>query len=135
MDKKRLILAVVLMVIAIFSLIRGVTHRPGGRTGPGISGSGVGVSAADMGINTKRRAARSKFDSWRRGPFVPKGSTVASSLALNGIVWDKSKPKAMIGDMIVGRGDKIGPNTVVDIMKDRVVLNDGTRDFELKLSQ
>ena len=54
---------------------------------------------------------------------------------MNGIIWNKTKPKAMIGDAIVVKGDTIGANKVVDIQPNRVILNDGTKDFELKIEK
>ena len=41
----------------------------------------------------------------------------------------------MIGDSIVGKGDKIDGNTVIEVEKEKVILNDGTKDFELKLEK
>ena len=56
-----------------------------------------------------------------------------TGLSLNGIVWDEENPKAIINGAIIGIGDKLGVNTIVDIKKDRVILNDGAADFELIL--
>jgi len=50
-------------------------------------------------------------------------------------MWNKTNPTAMIGDVIVKRGDKLGANTVVEINPDSIILNDGTKDFELKLKE
>lgn len=52
---------------------------------------------------------------------------------LSGIVWDQKLPKAIIDDVIVGIGEKVGDNTIIDIQKDKVILNDGSRNFELRL--
>ena len=41
----------------------------------------------------------------------------------------------MIGEAIVAKGGKVEGNTIVDIKPDRVILNDGTKNFELKLEQ
>ena len=60
---------------------------------------------------------------------------MSSSLSLNGIIWDKKNPKAMLGDAFVKKGDTVGGNKVVDIKKDRVILNDGSKDFELNLEK
>ena len=58
-----------------------------------------------------------------------------SKLSLNGIIASGKTFKAMIGDSIVGKGDKISGNTVLEVQKDKVILNDGTKDFELKIEQ
>ena len=87
--------------------------------------------------SAKRRAKRTQFSSWRRRPFIPEGSGIATSsrFALSGIIGTGKNAKAMIGDVIVGRGDKVGENTVMEVRQDRVILNDGSRDFELRLEQ
>jgi Tfp pilus assembly protein PilP len=54
-------------------------------------------------------------------------------LSLIGILWNQESPQAVINDQSVKVGDQIGPNKVVAIMPDKVVLNDGTSDFELDL--
>ncbi|MFA5090843.1 MAG: hypothetical protein WC510_07485 [Candidatus Omnitrophota bacterium] len=73
-----------------------------------------------------------------RDPFAQgkKGQEGASSysLALTGIIWDEENPLAIINDRIVKTGDKVSLNNVVAIKQESVVLNDGTKDFELKLN-
>ncbi|MDD5449468.1 MAG: hypothetical protein PHO42_02595 [Candidatus Omnitrophica bacterium] len=80
-------------------------------------------------IPPPRRAERTRFTSWGRNPFLTRISLTDAGLA--GILWDEKSPKAIIGGSIVGIGDKIGGNTVVDIQKDRVILNDGSENFEI----
>ncbi|MBI5873093.1 MAG: hypothetical protein HZB36_03000 [Candidatus Omnitrophica bacterium] len=72
--------------------------------------------------------------SLKRDPFS--GAILAPSdtgAALSGILWSQEHPLAIINDVIVVIGDKIGPNTVVDIKQDKVVLSDGTKTLELRL--
>ena len=83
-----------------------------------------------------RDRPRSSSVDWGRNPFVLESVASGSQiLALSGILWDAENPKAIIGDKIVGKGDKIEEKTVIDIQKDRVILNDGVKDFELILGQ
>jgi len=56
-------------------------------------------------------------------------------LILSGIIWDKDKPSAIINNSIVELGDTVSGNIVVDIRQDRVILNDGSNTFELKLGR
>jgi hypothetical protein len=56
-------------------------------------------------------------------------------LYLSGILWDEKDPTAIINDRIVGIGDRFGVYSVVNIKQDRVILNDGFSDFELRLKQ
>lgn len=67
-------------------------------------------------------------DSFSAAPIMTFGG-----VALEGILWDKERPMAIINDTIREIGDKVGINTIVDIKQDRVILNDGSKDFELKL--
>ncbi|MFH0738799.1 MAG: hypothetical protein V2A59_02955 [Candidatus Omnitrophota bacterium] len=60
-------------------------------------------------------------------------SKTSSALSLNGILWDKTNPLAMINDEVVHVGSKISGNKVVDIKEDRVILNNASGDFELRL--
>ncbi|MBM3254925.1 MAG: hypothetical protein FJZ08_01305 [Candidatus Omnitrophica bacterium] len=60
-------------------------------------------------------------------------SKTSSVLSLNGILWDKTNPLAMINDEVVRVGSKIAGNKVVDIQEDRVILNNASGDFELRL--
>ncbi len=85
-----------------------------------------------MGV--ERRAGRTKITSWKRSPFVP-SAAASTERVLNGNIWSKTKPKAMIGDTILMKGDRIAEYMVVDIKPDRVILNDGEKDFEIKLEK
>jgi len=138
MKDKKVIALVVLGVAAVVSLLWGTTASPVRKhtaiPAPEISQAPQGVSAtAQATIN--RRAVRTKFKSWKRRPFQPtQVPGQSSSLVLNGIIGGKT-PKAMIGDLMVGVGDKVGNNRVVAIKKDSVTLNDGTKDFELVMKK
>ncbi len=139
---KKVVILIVLGIGAVLSLIYGVVTPPKGRSAVSASKKALptpqqegqrGISGAR---SLNRRAKRTKFVSWKRSPFVPTGTPSAgSSLVLNGIVGTLGTPKAMIGGEIVGIGDNIGPNRVVAINADSVIINDGTEDFELKLER
>ncbi|MFH1360213.1 MAG: hypothetical protein ABIJ41_04150 [Candidatus Omnitrophota bacterium] len=70
-----------------------------------------------------------------RDPFFkkPQASTQESGLQLNGIAWEKGDPKAIINNKIVEIGSEINGHTVVNIKKDRVILNNGIRNIEILL--
>ncbi len=135
MQNKKVVILIILSVFAAISLIHGLTARPKAISAPpAITAPGSMVPAQGI-LSVERRAKRSKFTSWKKSPFVPSGLPASSDLVLSGIIWNKDKPKAMIGDMIVSKGANIAGNTVVDIKSDRVILNDGTKDFELKMGK
>jgi len=74
-----------------------------------------------------------------RDPFFspPQASSPEATLPLNlsGIVWDDNNPTAIINDTIVEKGSTLEGKTVVDILKDRVILNDRNGNTELRLSE
>ncbi len=140
MQDKKVVALIVLAVLAVISLIYGVTASPKGRAKSAATAERQIATAPQQGaknvVSTERRAKRSQFNTWKRNPFVAGFTTsTMTELTLNGIIWNKTKPKAMIGDAIVAKGDTVGANKVVDIQPNRVILNDGTKDFELKVEK
>lgn len=142
MQDKKVIALAILAVLAVISLIYGITAAPKSRFRNAVAAGGQIVKAppsqnvSTTALPAKRRSKRSRFKTWKRNPFSSgREASTASELTLNGIIWDKPKPKAMIGDAIVVKGDTIGKNRVIDIQKDKVVLNDGTKDFELEMEK
>ena len=141
MQNKKMIILIALGIAAVLSLIYGTSAKPKWKTSPASqepvikAGSDSHESPASLVGHIKRRAKRTQFHAWKRSVFVPKGmpGTAMSKLSLNGILASGKEFKAMIGDSIVGKGDKVSGNTVVEVKKDKVILNDGTKDFELKI--
>jgi len=56
-------------------------------------------------------------------------------LVLNGVLWDEESPSAMINEKIVAQGDTIHDHVVVEIKKDRVIVNNGMEDIELLIRE
>ena len=77
---------------------------------------------------------KSSYPDWGRNPFVF-SAAVSQDLVLGGILWDVNRPAAIIGGEIVAKGGSAGPYVVVDIQQDRVILNDGKKDLELRLEK
>jgi len=134
MQNKKVIVLIILAVIAIFSLFHGVTSVPKGRRAQAPIYMAKGIEPQNIIILKKRRAKRTNFISWGKNPFLLEKSSIIAS-GLSGILWDKENPKAIINEAIVGIGDKVGGSIVKDITKDKVILNDGANDFELRLGQ
>lgn len=90
-------------------------------------------------IYTRERPKEDKVERlvWVRCPFSGKIYTSQEGLQdieLEGIIWDDKNPLAMINGRVIKIGDMVSGNRVVDIKKDRVILNDGTRNFEIQLT-
>lgn len=139
MKDKKVIILIILGICAVISLSYGIFSSPKGRrqvpSVPAAVSQAEKIEPAQGAAGIQRRAARTKFKSWARSPFAPRAGAAGTSLSLSGIVGSPKKPKAMIGDAIVGVGDMVGKYKVVAIRQDRVILNDGTKDIELKLKQ
>lgn len=139
MQNKKLLLLIALSIIAVFSLFYGVFNPS--RTKRNLLTKDTGLEKAivtEKGIIfLTRRAKRSDYSYWGRNPFSISGSRIMrlGALTINGILWDKKNPLAIINEEIVKVGDKIDGNKVVSIEQDRVILNDGSKDIELLLGQ
>lgn len=142
MQNKKLILLAVLGVLAIFSLIYGIFTPAKTRHPPQTKESDIlqterKVPLAEKPILTPRVAKRTNYTSWGRSPFTLQKTSFKAikGLILDGIMCDKEKPMSIINGEIVKIGDNVSGNIVVDIKQDRVILNDGSNNFELRLGQ
>lgn len=135
-NKKQIIALAVLGIVAVISLTYGLTSGKKTKTQPmqNTELSPLSAGSTELATPTRRRAKLSSFKTWNRSPFIPKGVKGASSgLVLSGILGSAPNLKAMINGEIVGKGGRVGSNTVVSITSGEVVLNDGVKDFTLKI--
>lgn len=75
---------------------------------------------------------------WGRDPFsgrIYSAGKKTSALHLIGIIWDEKNPVAMINERILKTGDVIQGKQVVRINSDSVIIDDGSKETELKLQQ
>lgn len=82
-----------------------------------------------------RQKSRTKYKTWGRNPFTSAriSASGVTGLWLGGIIYNAQGGYALINNQIVHVGDEVNGNRIVDIKRDRVILNDGSKDFELKL--
>jgi len=75
----------------------------------------------------------------KRDPFtgavITADKKVEATLSLSGILWDKSRPLAVINGKIAKVGDRVDNSVIVDIKQDRVILSDGSGYQEVRLGQ
>lgn len=144
MEKKRkqIIITAILILVLIFAWAKTIKilKRTGNASLPSAAPSQDSPAAKAQGeVITKEKAGAVREDdsAWGRCPFSGKvySSKGASDLTLAGIIWDEKTPMAMINKEIVKTGDKIEGKTVMQIRHDRVILNDGNKDFELRLER
>jgi len=91
-------------------------------------------------ISNKSKKAERKdswFPNWGRNPFYQRATSQAARPSkapmLEGIFWDEKDPRAIIKDTVVRIGDKIDMYTVADISKDKVILKEGHKYYELQI--
>ncbi len=88
---------------------------------------------------SKRQQEESDSLELKRDPFtaafIAPVEKSPAELHLNGILWDKNRPMAIIDNAVVKIGDRISDKIVVDIKQNKVTLSDGTQNMELKLGE
>jgi len=151
MDKKRIeiILTGIFVVIFIFVWINAIkTIKKKSKSKPSFSqpaafmvnDKAVEAKKVTTEVFPKTNDERGSDDdvSWTRCSFSGKFYTTqdsASELELMGILWDEVDPQAIINKEIFRCEDTIGKYRIVDIRKNKVILNDGEKNLELKLEQ
>ncbi|OGX08684.1 MAG: hypothetical protein A2Z88_11505 [Omnitrophica WOR_2 bacterium GWA2_47_8] len=152
MQKKettQLIITIVLGVVLVLVLAKNLTKKKAVPvTGAPAQGVSAGRSFQEIlndqsrpregdGLYSKLQEEnqRSEFkrDPFSKVPIVSEDKPAV--LYLKGIMQDGPNYIAIINDDIVSIGAKVGGNTVVEILKDRVILNDGTNNFELRIEE
>ncbi len=104
---------------------------------------GEQISDAELRKRLKEWKPVVSYETWGRDPFEgalkfeAEDSTADSTatLSLTGIVWKNKTPLALIGDWILGVGDKQGGVEVLKIFPDRVIARRGTEMLTLYLHQ
>lgn len=72
----------------------------------------------------------------KRNPFASgsEGSGELIDLSLKGIIWNSGKPSAVINGYVLNIGDGINEFKVIQILKDKVILENEKSKLELKLN-
>ena len=73
---------------------------------------------------------------WKRCPFsgvILSNEASLADLRLNGIIWDEERPQVLINNEPYVTGEHVGKYTIVSIFKNKAVLSDGEKEFELLL--
>jgi len=140
MQNKKIVILIILGIVAIFSLLYGITSPAKTRYGAlprSSSQTALITTDSKAKVDLKTRARSSGYEKWGRSPFT-QGEVRrlhASGIMLNGIIWDEKNPKAIINNEIVGKGDSVGKSTITQIRKDSVVISDGHENLLLRLHQ
>ncbi|UCD15794.1 MAG: hypothetical protein JSV34_01735 [Candidatus Omnitrophota bacterium] len=133
---KKLIILIILSVAAVISLTYGILVPPKYGQKTAIKKAGIEKDELKEAsfISLSRKAKKSGYAEWGQSPFSFDAG-LSGQLILNGILWDSERPLVIINGVTLGVGGKINGNTVIDIQKDKVILNDGVSEFQLKLGE
>lgn len=142
MKNRRIKILIILSMAAVFSLIYGIltpskirrelSKEP--NLGPG---SFQKAGPEPRLFVAARRTRKSNFSSWGSSPFSFSASSRSGGLEgiiLNGIVWDKNNPYAIVNNDVVKVGDKLGGATVIEISEKDVILEFDGEKHTLKLN-
>ncbi|MFA6217741.1 MAG: hypothetical protein WDL87_08855 [Candidatus Omnitrophota bacterium] len=134
MKDKKIIILIILGAAGILSLMRGISVPVKGKGGISLTPEGSyfaqNARLEKLMSPVDRRAKKTGFSSFKRNIFSFNSGGLSG---LTGIIWDEKSPRAIIDDVVVGIGERVGGNTVVEIQKDMVILNDGATNSELRL--
>lgn len=129
------------LIVIILWLTAGCAKKEGGQAQPVQNRSQLPAEQQlrNTGGEPPAGEALSPLKYGREDPFSPVFDKIDRSkqktLMVEGIVWDKERAMVIINNQIIGVGDQVEGNTVVEIKDNSVILNDGMRDFELRLGQ
>lgn len=134
MKDKKIIVLIILGIGAVISLIYGIGAPSGMKRAPAVGDlTGIKPVPSERAlVIIPRKQARTSFLSWERNPFIPV-KDAAESLILEGIIWNEQVPKAIISGEIVAVGDFVEGSKIIAIEKDKVILGEGEKQFELNL--
>jgi len=148
-QKKEIIITGVLALVFVFTLANSIRKikaryspaaRPVVQSMPGKAQVSVPPESPKQEDAALLKNIEKEQLDWIRDPFsgkiyFSKEEGAAVDLSLTGIVWDELKPRALINSDIVQEGSTIGQFRVLKIYKDKVVLEQGAKTFELRLKQ
>lgn len=140
MNREKLLKIVWPFLIGILVLVWGRAFKgPGSRRenkqpDPPVVVQTGGLSTGFAAFNMPREPKKSFHADWGRNPFVFSSGT-SQDINLGGILWDINRPAAIIGGEVVIKGDSVGSFVVVDIQQERVILNNGEKNIELRLDK
>ena len=140
MDKKEkiqlgvvVLLAVILLVLSIVTFSKKkpsqeILDQPAPKDDALVTPTGIKKSYQEF-------KDLSKKNNLKRDPFSGLAIAIDQGPHLNGILWDPQNPTAVMSGQVVKIGSQLQKWKVIEIRKDRVILNDGTINLELMLGQ
>ena len=156
-NKEQKELAITIGLVLVFAIVLATSlkpkkkrrHRPAKAQAPAATNAATALPPPPLATASSKRALRANSDvlekqkarlklDWGRDPFFSSYSSVSlkgGNLSLKGISFSQNKPAALINTEVVFVGDKIGKAKVIDIEKDKVLLEESGRKFILRLEE
>lgn len=148
MEKKQIeigitVTLVIVFIFALFNSIRAVGKKTKAKpAAAAVTVKNIPISQQSAGKSAKIIPLVSgqyiEEAEWGRDPFSGRmysSEKKASALRLIGIIWDEKEPLAMINERILKVGDMIQGKQIIRINSDSIVVDDGSKEIELKLQQ
>src|SRR3989338_6885219 len=134
-EKSQLVLTVILGIILILLSVRAYHQLQAKRPMRSWAGAvaAPAVSADQAAPSYVALAEEAGQTSIERDPVFPASKVSAASIVLNGIFWDEVNPTAVINNEILQAGQSVNGKVIMEIQSDKVILNDGSRNIELKM--
>jgi hypothetical protein len=145
-SRKQLVILAVLGVVLVAVYGRAFTRRSpahpaavpaGPAAGPQADQPSTPAALLSRQASPQRQAQRQREAalSWTRDPFSRGGGSGAvSGLSLSGILWDVSRPIAIINGEMKQVGEEVEGYRIMGISQDRVSVSDGTESFQVLLA-
>ncbi len=141
MERKKIEIIAVAMLLVIFALVLLGSIKPKGRPNKSQTAAGYGPGKVEPLFKNKAQEVKKEepFMEWGRDPFVREEAVTlrmdtVSNLKLMGIIsGEGKKARAIINDRMVSVGSKIGKFTVIRISATSVILKDGEKNIELNI--
>jgi hypothetical protein len=136
-NKLELVLTGLLVLLLVLLVMRGWRSPPKRPLLGPVAGS-LKVQPAEELSLFGRLDEQSKNLELKRDPFFASPITQVRSssyegISLSGIMYDAQAPAAVINGKVVKEGDSVAGNIVLEIMPNKVILSDGSRNLELNL--
>lgn len=133
-ERIQLVVIGILAVVLVLACVRTYMQMQSKKMKRGAGAAAVQSVSADqtapLYVTLAEEAGQISIE---RDPFFPVPKVSASSIVLNGILWDEVKPTAIINNEIVQVGQSVNGKVVVGIWKDKVILSDGSNEVDLKM--
>ena len=106
-------------------------NRPAPTPSPAPSGRGLANEAAQRDA----QRARAMRLGWGHDPFTRAEPRQVTNFTLSGILWDATRPLAIINGRTLYIGDEVADGyRLVNISPDSVSITDGTKSYELHVA-